>query len=379
MRDLLVVAGEQSGDAMGAAVLARLQESAGPGDLRVFGMGGAALAAAGTELVHDLRSTTAMGLGATARRGLHIAQAFAKILHAAHRRKPRVALLINYTEFNTRLAAVLHARGVRILWYGAPQIWAWREARAEALRPHVDRMAVILPFEEELWRERGVDAHYVGHPAQEAKRKSRHDAREALGLTERAKAVALLPGSRPHEVKRLLPAMIEAYERVRHDRASVDGRLLLAASLDTKTRELAEKAAADAQLETFPVDPRAGASLVLPAFDASLCASGTASLEAVLARAVPVVSYRVDLLSEALARRMLTTPTIALPNVLLGRPAFVELVQGAANPLRMTDALADVLDRRDELLRSCDEVEATLGPARSPSREVANLLLPWLA
>ena len=122
----------------------------------------------------------------------------------SRRRRPRAALLVNYSEFNGLLAPRLSAAGVRVLWYGAPQVWAWRAGRTLHLRRSIDRLAVIFPFEEATWRAAGVDAHYVGHPALEAKRLARGPARAALGLTPSAAAVAVLPGSRPHEVRRLL-------------------------------------------------------------------------------------------------------------------------------------------------------------------------------
>jgi lipid-A-disaccharide synthase len=285
---------------------------------------------------------------------------------------------VNYSEFNARLAPALHAAGTRVLWYGAPQVWAWRPGRAASLRRAVDRMALVLPFEEPLWRSVGVDAHYVGHPALEAPPLPRTAAREALGMTPLAAAVAVLPGSRPHEVRRLLVPMLDAYEAVRSDRASVDARVLVAASLDEGTRRWVHATCAARHVGTFDVDAGAGAMHVLGAFDAALCASGTASLEAALARAVPVVAYRVGLATELAARALLRTPHIALPNVLLGRRAFAELLQRDARPSRMALALADALDRRTELVGACDEVESLLRSAGAPSVEVARMVAPWL-
>ena len=376
MTELLVVAGEASGDRAAALVVAALEAEGG---VEAFGMGGSALDSQGMELVSDLRDSTALGVTDVAARACAIGLAYVAVARAARRRNARAALLVNYTEFNTLLAARLHARGVRVLWYGAPQIWAWRAGRARPLRRTIDRMAVMLPFEESLWRERGIDATYVGHPAREASSLTRKEAREALGLTPYARTVAILPGSRPHEVERLLRPMLEAYERVRHDRASVDGRVLLAPSLDPATRARALAAAAEIAVEVVEVDGRVGAAPCLRAFDVALCASGTVVLEAALARAVPVVAYRVDLLTELAARQLLRTPQIALPNVLLGRGAFAELVQRDVQPKKIAQALARALDARASLLRACDAVDEALGPQRSPSREVARMLRPWLA
>jgi len=379
--ELLVVAGEASGDRAGAAVIARLH------GVQAFGMGGGALAAEGVEVLADLRDTTALGIAEVARRAFGVARAYATLRLTAARRKPAAALLVNYTEFNARLAEALWANGTRVLWYGAPQVWAWRSGRAIPLRRHLDRMAVMLPFEEALWRDLGVDAHYVGHPALEERRHpgagehgpQRVQARELLGLTPRAWAVAILPGSRPHEVRRLLRPMLTGYERVRRDRASVDGRVLLASSLDPATRAWARATAEAAKLEVVTVDPHAGMSYALPAFDAALCASGTASLECVLARVIPVVCYRVGWATELGARAFVKTKYVALPNILLGREAFPELLQRSATADRMSDALANVLAQRGSFLGACAEVEHALEARDSPSTSVARMLEPWLA
>jgi lipid-A-disaccharide synthase len=369
---LLVVAGEASGDRAAAAVLGHLPS------VRAFGLGGPALASRGVELACDLRASTALGFGEAMARAWGVAQAWRALTRAIRARRPRAALLVDYTEFNGRLAPRLRADGVPVVWYGAPQIWAWRSQRAVAFRARVDRMAVMLPFEERLWRSAGVDAHYVGHPAIEGPMLGRDAARGTLGMTPYAAAVAILPGSRPHEVRRLLEPMLEAYERVRSDRASVDARVLLASSLDDATRAWMVAACAARRVQVFDVDPHTGALGVLGAFEATLCASGTASLEAVLAHAVPVVAYRVGLTSELAARALLATQHVALPNVLLGRKAFPELLQRDVQAPRLAKALADVLDRRDEFVATCNEVERTLGDARTPSTAVARLLAPML-
>ncbi len=377
-RSLLVVAGEASGDRAAAAVLSRLASLRD--SVPMFGMGGGALEREGLDLVADLRDLTAMGIGEVARHAYAVGVAYAKIRAVIARRRPTAALLVSYTEFNARLASTLWEGGTRVLWYGAPQIWAWRKDRALPLRRHLDRLCVMFPFEEALWRELGVDAHYVGPPALEERRgpENRVAARELLGLTPFAWAVAILPGSRPHEVRRLLPAMLQGYEAVRRDRASVDARILLAPSLDDKTRAWARSVAKPYDVEIVDVDARAGIAYALPAFDAALCASGTASLECALARAIPIVCYRVGLLTEIGARALVTTPYYALPNILLGRAAFPELLQRHVNAARIADELGRVLDERALYSAACADVERVLGGRANASREVARMLVPWL-
>lgn len=372
---LLVVAGEASGDRAAAHVVQALRERL---SFRAFGMGGAASASAGVSLVADLRETTALGVGAVVMHTAEILAAAARILAGVRRERAKVALLVNYSEFNSRLAPRLRAEGVHVVFYGAPQVWAWRPGRAKSLGKHIDEMAVMLPFEEAIWRAEGTDARYFGHPAQEGAALSREDAREKLGLTELAKTVAILPGSRPHEVIALLPVMLAAVDRLRRDRASIDARVLLAPSLDAKTLAFAKGLAQKIEIATFHVDAIRGAGHVLPAFDVALTASGTATLEAALARAVPVVAYRVGLLTELVARALVRTHSFALPNILIDRRAFPELVQRDASPEKLANALARALDERRALLLACDEVEARLGKGRTPSLDVARMLLPWL-
>ena len=148
----------------------------------------------------DIRASTALGIGETAARAGAVVRAWRAVVRGVARRAPRAALLVNYTEFNARLARRLQAAGVRVLWYGAPQVWAWRAGRAHSVGASIDRMALMLPFEEVIWRAAGVDARYVGHPAMETRVLPRPMARARLGMTPFAEGVAILPGSRPHEV-----------------------------------------------------------------------------------------------------------------------------------------------------------------------------------
>jgi lipid-A-disaccharide synthase len=372
LADLLVVAGEASGDRAAAGVVTLL------GGGRAFGLGGPALAETGVEIVADLRASTALGIGETAARAGAVLRAWRAVDRSVARRRPKAALLVNYTEFNARLARRLRAAGVPVLWYGAPQVWAWRPGRAQTLGPFVDRMALMFPFEERIWRAAGVDARYVGHPAMETRLLARPAARARLGMTPFAEGVAILPGSRPHEVRSLLVPMMDAYERVRADRASVDARVLVASSLDTETRSWTRSICETRRVPWTDVDPREGANALLGAFDVALCASGTVTLEAALARAVPVIAYRAGRATALAARLFLRSPHVGLPNVLLQRRAFTELLQGDARADRIADALADALDRRGPLLGACDEVTAMLGERRTPSAAVAEMLSPWL-
>jgi len=361
--ELLVVCGEPSSDRAAAKVVARLNETS---RARAFGLVGPACEAAGVEPLLSPERSAALGVLDVALRAGWIARAMAVVRGAIAKRRPRAALLVNHTEFNARLLAPLRRAGVRVLWYAAPQIWAWRAGRGEAIARGCDSMAVILPFEEALWRARGVDARYVGHPALEIARRDRDELRRELGLD--GVALAVLPGSRPAEVRRLLPAMLEAASGRR-------ARVLLTRALDARTFAWAKERCAGVPIvETSAGE---GATAVLGAFDVALCASGTASLECALAGVPPVVAYRVDPVAAFVAKRALTTKHVALPNVLLGRRAFPELLQSEARADRMRAEL-DAIERDARAREACEEVRAVLGDRRAPSREVAEMLRPWL-
>ncbi len=364
MSGLLVVAGEASGDDLAAAVVRRIGVPA-------FGYGGPALAAAGARVGGRLDSA-AMGLADPLRRVAALASALARVAREVGRAPPRAALLVGMSEPNARLAPWLRRRGVRVLWYAPPQIWAWRANRAPGIRRSVDRLAVVLPFERDLWRSHGADAHYVGHVAL-GRRASRADARSVTELASDATAVALLPGSRAGEVRRLLPVLLQAASRLAP--RGIVTRALLAPHLDRRVRSEARDLA-----RAHGVECCVGLE-ALRAFDVALTCSGTATLECAAAGVPPVVVYRTDALTGFVARRLLTTPHVALPNVLLGRRAFPELLLGEVRADRVATAALTALAHRTALLHACREVRQALeagAPPQGAPLAVARLLEPWL-
>ncbi len=328
--EVLIVAGEASGDRI-AALAARALAARGAS---LYGLGGPACRAAGVSLVADGSRLGAMGLRDVAARLPALASAVIRLLARARRRPPRAALLVNATELNQRLGPLLRRLGARVLWCVAPQVWAWRPGRIEALRGACDRLAVILPFRAALWRRAGYDARYVGHPSLDLQRRSRAEVRAALGIETEAgaRALAVLPGSRRGEVARLAAPLCDAAARLVRAGAVSTARVIVASGAEAGARALAVESADRAGIPVIEGDPDHGAAPFLGAFEASLCASGTASLEAALAGAAPVVTYRLDRLSFAVARRLVRTPHIALPNVLLERRAYPELLQDEVTP-----------------------------------------------
>jgi lipid-A-disaccharide synthase len=362
---LLVVAGEASGDLLASRVVARL-------DAASFGLGGPLLAAAGTELAADLRSMTSMGLGAPAARAPALARALSSLFRAVTRERPAAALLVGLSEVNARLAALLRRRfggGVRVLWYAPPQIWAWRAGRAAAIARACDELSLVLPFEVEHWARAGGRATYVGHPALE-------DERPAPDATATAPFIALLPGSRPHEVRAHLRVLVQAAGRI-CSRTGLGATLVQAPSLDAGTGKWMAGLAKTAGIRVR-VAPLGSA---LRGARCALAASGTATLECAALGVPPVIVYRTDPVTYAVARRLVRVPFIGLPNLVLGRPAFPELVQDACTVDAVVSAALDVLGSAAFHERACQDARAALEAgldARRPSERVAKSLAGWL-
>jgi lipid-A-disaccharide synthase len=266
--------------------------------------------------------------------------------------------------------------GIPVHWCGAPQVWAWRAGRIPGFRRSMDRLAVVLPFETALWRSQGVDAHYVGHPALDGAAPLRRETRRSLGLGD-GPAAAVMPGSRANEIRRLLGPLLGGARALLRSGTIADARVLVAPSLDDVTRGFLLSRAAEAGIPAVETDSELGARPFLAAFDLALTASGTATLEASLAGAAPVVVYRVDALTAALARRWVRVPDVALPNVVLGRREYPELLQD--------EVTADAIARAGRLLLergSTAHVELarvlSLDDGLTVGDRVARLLRPWI-
>jgi lipid-A-disaccharide synthase len=342
----LVVAGEISGDRMAAPVLEEMRRR-WP-DLRWYGAGGERLARAGLEVRHPVDGLAVTGVTEALRRAPTAAALLVDLAAQILRRRPRLALLVDYPGVNLRLAAICRAAGVPVLYLGAPQRWAWLGFRARALAWQVDRLAVTLPFEEQWFRRRGVAATFVGHPLLDLFRPlPRQDARRRLGIA--GAVVALLPGSRENEIRRHLPLLVEA-ARLLPDLAPV-----LALPPGGAGRIIEQLAPADL--------PRVDTPLALGAADVALCASGSATLELALAGVPGVVCYRLSPLTYAIARRLVSTRWVGLPNLVLGREVLPELLQDEMTPTALAREARRLLEPAagEAVRRGLEQVVTRLG------------------
>ena len=332
MREVLIVAGEASGD-LHAAGLVRALRARRP-DLTFAGVGGDRSRAEGVDLVEHAERLAVMGFVEVLK---HVPK-HARLLRTltARLRSGSVALLvvIDYPGFNMKLAARAHDAGVPVLYYITPQVWAWHASRLRTLARIVTRAAVILPFEEALLRKNGIDATFVGHPLLDRARElpDKAAARRLLGIPGDAKVLALFPGSRGQEIARHLDDFVATARELER---RTPGLHVIVSAAPTVTL--------DASRCPYPMIPSASFT-VLRAADAALCKSGTTTLEAAVADCPLIVAYRTNALTYAIARRLVRIPHIGLVNVVAGRTVAPEFVQDAAQPMAMADALAPLLD-----------------------------------
>lgn len=326
---ILVSAGERSGDLHGAAVVRALRRRFPDAVIDAFG--GPALAAAGASVLWAMEQYTVMGLTEIIAK----IPAHARLLADFKRRfkagRYDLVILIDYPGFHLRVAEAARAAGVPVLYYIAPQLWAWRPERARRFGRAVDRFAVIFPFEEEFFRDLGLTAEYVGHPlVDRAELPDRDEARRVLGIAPDARVVGLLPGSRPQELARLWPAFRDT------------GRQLLASGSADVALVAAVPGGDYAGLAAIQSVDRA--EMVLAAADAAVAKSGTTTLEAALAGTPMVVAYRVHGFTAWVARRLMRVPWIALPNLIARRSVVAEVVQKECRPDRLVPLVQALLD-----------------------------------
>ena len=373
--EILIVAGEASADLHASRALEELKRIR-PG-IRAFGVGGPRLRAAGLDALAPAEDISVMGLAEVLPRIPRILRIMRALGRAAAERRPKAALLVDLPDFNLRLAAKLKKLGIPVIYYVSPTIWAWRQGRARKIAKVVDRMLCILPFEERFYAGTGVSARFVGHPLADRplpKEAARY--REDLGLAASRTTVALVPGSRPSELRRMFPAMLEAAERIRAIRP--DTQFVVPVAPTLAREQLAPYLAAHRTVDVRLVDGRT--EEVVGASDAALVKSGTSTLETALMLRPMVVVYKLSWLSYLVGRLLVRIAHFALVNILAGRGLVPELLQGDASPERMAAEIERLLGdgaAREAQLRGLRDVRASLGEpgaARRVAEEVARAM-----
>jgi len=357
--NLLVIAGEVSGDMHAAKVVAELKKFQ-PG-LRVWGIGGDRLQEQGVELLQHTRDMSVLGLVEVLKRYGFFRKVFRDTLRRVDEQKPTAALLIDYPGFNLRLAAELKKRGVRVIYYVCPQVWAWHRSRIPKMAKLIDRLLVIFPFEVEIFSGTGLRTQFVGHPLVEEAKAVMEGPLQSLPWPGTL-PIAMLPGSRRQELERILPAMLGAAALIEQQRPDA-GFILPAASpeMETLAREI---------ISRNPVKPKklnivSGQTRhVLRQAKAAWVASGTATLETALMECPMVVVYKTARLTYEAGKRLVKVPHLGMVNLLAGKELCPELIQHMVTPENLALAIKPLLDdtpTRQEMIRGLLMVKASLG------------------
>ena len=361
---ILLLAGEDSGDLHGARVAHALRNR-WP-DARLVGLGGERMEAEGVEVLEGLDRLAVMGFAEVVARLPFFLRLERRVRNLIRKGGIDLVLPIDYPGFNMRVAQAARAQGVPVLYYISPQVWAWRSGRARTLGQAADRVAVILPFEVEILEAAGARAEFVGHPLLEddVRVGSREAFCRAAGLDPHRPILALLPGSRRQEIQRHLGVFQAAAQRIRKERPDVQVAVGRASAIPVE-----ELRAGDGVGDELAVvdDGRA----LLHHARAAVVKSGTTTLEAALAGVPFITAYRTSRLTYMLARRLVQVDHIALANLVAGERVVPELVQDAATPESLADAVRPLLDEspeRGRVVQGLARVREALGTPGASER-----------
>ena len=370
-RKVLLVAGEASGDLHGAMLVTALLRR--EPSLEVWGVGGERLRDAGMHILVDTAAVATMGFVETFGTLGRLLSTYRRLKRFMFEERPALLVFIDYPEFNLFLAKRARALGIPVFYFIAPQVWAWRRGRVRKIARRVNRLGVVFPFEPMLFNNGHDLARFVGHPLLDVVHatRTREETLARYQLDPARPLLALLPGSRKKEIQHLLPPAIAAARRL-----TDEGWQAVLPLAHTLTRgDLAD--ALGGQWPAVPIVEHDTYN-VIHAADVVLVASGTATLETALLDRPMVIMYRVAPLTFALARLMVRVDYIGMPNIILGRPVFPELIQGDVTSDKLVAAVRDVAARRAEIAAALAEVRTKLGDPGAAER-AARLALELLS
>ncbi|MBI4589031.1 MAG: lipid-A-disaccharide synthase [Candidatus Rokubacteria bacterium] len=368
----MLVAGEASGDLHGAALAGHLRRLAP--SVSLTGMGGPRMAEAGVCLLSDVTRLAVVGAGEAVSRLPGFYRAYRGLVRRLREHRPRSVVLIDFPEFNLRLARAAKRLGIPVIYFIPPQVWAWRRGRVRIIGRLTTRVLVIFPFEVPLYQAVGARVEFVGHPLLDrlVSPPTRREARGSVGVPAEAMLVGLLPGSRSEEVRRLLPEMMRAAGLIRDARPDAEFVLALAPTVD---ETLVSSLLAPSPVRISVVAGQTHE--VMAAADLLLVASGTATLEAALIGTPMVVCYRVSRVSELVGRLLIRIPWISLANIVAGRPVVPELLQDDATAARMAEETLRLLGSPAALAAqraAFAEIRGRLGTAGVGERAALSVL-----
>lgn len=371
MARILISAGEASGDLYAGAVTRGIKQL-NP-EAEVFGMGGDCLREAGGEVLFDIKDHSLMGFVEVLKKLPDVWKLRNAFIDLMEKRKPDVLLTIDYPGFNMRLAKLAKERGINVVYFIAPQVWAWRPGRAADVAKVTDKIACIFPFECDFYKSYGADIEFIGHPLVDTVKPSlsRKEAEELAGKRTGHPLILLMPGSREMEIQRLLPVMLDAVKILKQKRPELDFAIPRAATI---AKEILEDSVRKAGLNIRLIE---GHNYdVMSVADLAIVTSGTVTLEAAMCGLGCEILYKSSPVSFWIAKRVVKIPNIGLPNIVAGRQIEPELLQDDCTPENIAATALKMLEpeRFAQLQRDLQEVKEKLGEPGAVKR-VAELVL----
>lgn len=374
-KTIMIIAGEASGDMHGASLVHEMLKI--DSSLNFYGIGGNKLQEAGVKLLAHASEMAVVGLTEVIPKLGNILRIMNRMKKSMDEFNPDLVILIDYPDFNLRIAKAAHKRGIKVFYYISPQVWAWRKGRINQIKKSVNKMAVILPFEVETYRQKGFPVNYVGHPLLDlVKTKySPQEARAKFGLKEGRTTVALLPGSRFSEVINLLPEMLRAGEILAQHIQDIQFLLPLADTLE-------EKIITDIiSRYTLKVNVISGHTYdAISCSDLAIVASGTATLETALLGVPMVIIYKISSLTYFIGKFIVHVKNIGLANIIAGKTIVPELIQEDASGNRIAAEALDILtdaERKQEMIKELAAIRSKLGNPGA-ARKAAHLAYDML-
>jgi lipid-A-disaccharide synthase len=369
---VLLIAGEISGD-MHAAKLVREVRAIDP-DISFYGIGGDLLEAEGVKVQYHVRDMAVLGLSEVLRRYGFFRRVFHDLIRSVEKDPPDAVVLVDYPGFNLRFARQMERRGIKVIYYICPQVWAWKRGRIPKMAQWIDRLMVIFPFEVDLFKGYDIEVQYVGHPLVNAVQSFKDSGIAAQLSWDASRKLALLPGSRRQEIERILPDMLEAV-RVLHTEDPDLGCILAAASPEIAADMDAVLVAFPDLAEVVRVEIDQTRAVLLRA-DAAMVASGTATLETALCTCPMIVVYRTAAFTYAVGRRVVKIPHIGMVNIVAGKGVCPEFIQDAVRPADLAAAVSPLLtdtEARAVMLQELEAVKVLL--SEHPGAEAAELVV----
>jgi lipid-A-disaccharide synthase len=375
-RHVLIVAGEASGDLHGAN-LVRAMKRQDP-TITVSGIGGTQMEQAGVKILISASEMAVVGLTEAILRLRVIFRARQELKNLLKNDpRPALLILIDYPDFNIHLASLAKRWNVPVLYYISPQVWAWRKGRVNKLAKRVDRMAVILPFEEDFYRNKGVDVTYVGHPILDAipDHLEKEEVIGEMGLQNASPVLGLLPGSRQEEIKNVLPSMVKACEILSSRYPNLECVLPIASTVSEEwVQSFLRESPAKIHISNLNI------YRILRVCDLALVASGTATLETAIMGIPMIVVYRLSPITYWIAKKFVKLPYVSLANFVAGKPIVPELIQKELSPDRLADEALKILEgrqRREDMIRNLEAVRNRLGE-RGASERAARITIEMM-